>query len=342
MKDRVPLYPGRVTLTPVSGQANTFDLVRADQPTQEGTPLNKASLLKDTTAALFGLGTGAVPDDVLVYLGKYAEYWWKRYAVTPATYTLIPPPDTSSNYWLFIYRSNSIEWSTEVSVSSDGVVSLVNPTTTTADSIRTNPTSWRGRFVKGIFKIGSTTASNQDLVVHFTSQLSGASLNDSYVTFNATAYETVKGVPATVSDVFDYVRSVNRNAYPDDGIQGGYKYQYIGVPFDNAVTAPKIATGSYTGTGTYGESNPNSLTFGFAPKLVYIYKTNGTYTYQMLCGVGAVRTSTVYSGDSGTASLSRYSSVMSLNGNQLTWYSYDSITAQLNEDGGTYNYIAIG
>ena len=61
MQDRVPLYPGRVTLTPVSGQANTYDLVRADQPTQEGTPINKASLLKDTTAALFGLGTGAVP-----------------------------------------------------------------------------------------------------------------------------------------------------------------------------------------------------------------------------------------------------------------------------------------
>ena len=65
MQDRVPLYPGRVTLTPVSGQANTFDLVRADQPTQEGTPLNKASLLKDTTAARLGLGTSAVPDDVL-------------------------------------------------------------------------------------------------------------------------------------------------------------------------------------------------------------------------------------------------------------------------------------
>ena len=65
MQDRVPLYPGRVTLTPVSGQANTYDLTRADQPTQEGTPLNKASLLKDATAARLGLGTSAVPDDVL-------------------------------------------------------------------------------------------------------------------------------------------------------------------------------------------------------------------------------------------------------------------------------------
>ena len=70
MQDRVPLYPGRVTLTPVAGQENTFDMARADQPTQEGTPLNKATLLKDATAAKFGKDTGAVPDDVLDVLSK--------------------------------------------------------------------------------------------------------------------------------------------------------------------------------------------------------------------------------------------------------------------------------
>lgn len=66
MKDRVPRYPGRVKMTPVAGQANTFDMVRADDPTQEGTPLNKTTLLKDATAALFGLGANAVPDDAFV------------------------------------------------------------------------------------------------------------------------------------------------------------------------------------------------------------------------------------------------------------------------------------
>lgn len=69
MKDRVPLYPGRVKLTPVSGQANIYDMVRADSPTQEGTPLNKDSLLKDSTAALYGLGADAVPDDIFKTLG---------------------------------------------------------------------------------------------------------------------------------------------------------------------------------------------------------------------------------------------------------------------------------
>lgn len=64
MQDRVPLHPGRVKLAPVAGEENTFDMTRADAPTQEGTPLNKATLLQDWTAALYGLGTDATPDDV--------------------------------------------------------------------------------------------------------------------------------------------------------------------------------------------------------------------------------------------------------------------------------------
>ena len=73
MQDRVSLYPGRVKLEPVAGQANTYDLTRADQPTQEGTPLNKASLLKDATAELFGLGTDALPDDVLAAIAPLTK-----------------------------------------------------------------------------------------------------------------------------------------------------------------------------------------------------------------------------------------------------------------------------
>ena len=33
----------------------------------------------------------------------------------------------------------------------------------------------------------------------------------------------------------------------------------------------KIAAGSYVGTGTYGSSNPNSLTFDFVPKIVMLF-----------------------------------------------------------------------
>lgn len=64
MKDRVPSYPGRVQLTQVSG--NIYDLEMADQPTEQGTPLNKATLLQDSTAELYGFSTSdnATPDDI--------------------------------------------------------------------------------------------------------------------------------------------------------------------------------------------------------------------------------------------------------------------------------------
>lgn len=62
MKDRIPTYAGRVTLTPVAGQTNTYTLAMADQPTEAGTPLNKASLLSDTTAAAVNSATGTTPD----------------------------------------------------------------------------------------------------------------------------------------------------------------------------------------------------------------------------------------------------------------------------------------
>lgn len=69
MQDRVSLHPGRVKLTPVAGQENTFDLVRADQPTQEGTQLNKATLLKDSTEiSLFGKAANRTVDEAFAWI----------------------------------------------------------------------------------------------------------------------------------------------------------------------------------------------------------------------------------------------------------------------------------
>lgn len=64
MQDRTSVYPGRIKLTPVPGQDGYYDMERADQPTQPGTALNKNNLLKDATAALYGLDANAVPDEV--------------------------------------------------------------------------------------------------------------------------------------------------------------------------------------------------------------------------------------------------------------------------------------
>lgn len=65
MQDRVPVNPGRVLITPENnGEAYYATLSRADNPTQEGTPLNKSTFLKDQTALLFGFDPSATPNDV--------------------------------------------------------------------------------------------------------------------------------------------------------------------------------------------------------------------------------------------------------------------------------------
>ena len=52
--DRVPLYPGRITLNPVEGHTNTYDMFRADEPEVVGTPINKATLDSITQSRLTG------------------------------------------------------------------------------------------------------------------------------------------------------------------------------------------------------------------------------------------------------------------------------------------------
>ena len=65
MMDRVAANPGRMLITPENGDPAFYATVEmADNPSVVGTPLNKDSLLKDATAALFGLGSDAVPDDM--------------------------------------------------------------------------------------------------------------------------------------------------------------------------------------------------------------------------------------------------------------------------------------
>ena len=59
--DRVPTYPGRVKLVPVSGQTNVYDMTRADNPVQAGTPINKA---------LFDSKADGLTESVTIYVSK--------------------------------------------------------------------------------------------------------------------------------------------------------------------------------------------------------------------------------------------------------------------------------
>ncbi len=85
------------------------------------------------------------------------------------------------------------------------------------------------------------------------------------------------------------------------------------------VGAAVISVGTYTGTGTFGQDNPNTLEFPTAPTVVTIYGGGQTLA------ISSTETS-------GTAYIS---------GNTATWYSETSAADQLNSQGVTYSYVAI-
>ena len=190
MKNRVPANPGRVLITPEDGSTAFYATVtRADNPTEAGDPLSKETLLKDATAALYGLDATAVPDEVLV-----------------------------------------------------AARSLISTAQSTADS------------------------------------------------------------------------------------------------------KCKIVSGSYTGTGTYGGDNKNSLTFDGTPKLLIVSSTvssayGGSRTYPQLIfvyGESGSIASLITNGSDIFAS-----ATVSMSGNTVSWYSADAAAQQLNVSGTKYYYIAI-
>lgn len=110
----------------------------------------------------------------------------------------------------------------------------------------------------------------------------------------------------------------------------------------------RVECGTYTGTHTYGSDKPNTLTFGIAPKIVFVFTVSTEY--------GSMA-NTAYTGNAmgennvvfyyGGSSIRTYSSGVgtmhyTLSGNTLSWYSTQSETVQLNSGGSTYGYIAIG
>lgn len=74
MKDRSPKYPGRVKLTPVAGQTNIYDMTRADEPDDTGTPFNTRTMLQNSTAQFLRLPvSNPFVDDALRHMPDRIE-----------------------------------------------------------------------------------------------------------------------------------------------------------------------------------------------------------------------------------------------------------------------------
>lgn len=155
--------------------------------------------------------------------------------------------------------------------------------------------------------------------------------------------------PVYASELTAYVNSSDPNAYPPTEPDG---FEY--VPLGQVGSKVRIATGSYVGTGMYGASNPNSLTFDFEPKLIAL--TALSYLDSTVQWFGRVE-----SGSYGLFAVYPYTLTVDFKQNcgfsvgitptlsygrffdkTYQWYSTRHAGAQGNETEYIYYYLAIG
>ena len=110
---------------------------------------------------------------------------------------------------------------------------------------------------------------------------------------------------------------------------------------DDALAArAQLATGSYTGTGKFGSANPNTLTFPFEPKFVFVTHQSGEWYRQTLAGIRGMTGAYVYQSVLNSDYYNR--ATLTWDGKKLKWYNSGSAYYQLNESNAKYFYIAIG
>lgn len=161
--------------------------------------------------------------------------------------------------------------------------------------------------------------------------------------FNGTDYDTLypKTIASQIPDVYSKTDIITTETLSQLGLSSDKlpndAFQQIKTLIDNAQASAdgkaKIQTGSYVGTGTYGANNPCSLTFDFEPKFMFV--TGGVYSglFDNSNGVVLKVVATALVGKSLT---------ISIDGFTIKWYNGESADYQLNRNGDTYSYVAIG
>ncbi len=290
-----------------------------------------------TTAekALTNLGAAAIdlsniPFDVLKNIDKH---YWKRQEVD---FTI---DVASSDNTIYVYDTSNattnrtIYYADNVSavIDDSNVVKVIlnNPTKLTYnwDGGGTASTRTPVDVIAGKYW---SEASDGSKLVYYTETLNKV-VNNVSGRYYTTVSGAIVSASTTLSADVEYVYGENENSY-QEGIIADYLYTYMGIPERNILSPMQIQSGSYVGTGTFGIANPNSLVFGFEPKVVLIYCSSGYLTTIFpWTGRGLVKMSG-----------SQAAIIVSIANNTLSWYSGQNQYDQLNSEGIEYWYTAIG
>ena len=100
----------------------------------------------------------------------------------------------------------------------------------------------------------------------------------------------------------------------------------------------QIEIGSYVGTGTYGESNPNSITCSFAPKFIWIYGEKSYSESTASLNFYSVESLNILKPDSLTTEFSRKNGFVRRSGNWNTLDLIEYTYAKKSNDGKTVSW----
>ena len=131
----------------------------------------------------------------------------------------------------------------------------------------------------------------------------------------------IRNPPITVT-----TRTIEMNYF------NGTNYEIL-YPVVGSEVYNHVKSGNYIGSGQYGQSNPNKLELEFTPKVAMITKTSGVYDTYLLNG----KTVSYVQSSSGVSEIT-----VEWAGQTVSWYSADSVEAQLNENGVLYAYVVFG
>lgn len=205
-------------------QAGTFPIdfngINAEGFQQVGTPLNKANLLKDATAAQIGLPPSTTPDGMFRALGNTGElHVWRKTTISQqAGYNL--GNIVRGTFWLVSGSDQHVTYqvSASLDVSSDGTIALRSPNTVTineSDSASAANSALKGKFVK---RTGQVSWGIPQTIVFIPNS---ANITESDQ-IRTDSYQEVSGYPAGTTTT--YPVSTNPNAYQEgsDAKPAGY------------------------------------------------------------------------------------------------------------------------
>lgn len=297
---------------------------------QIGMALSKGSLLSDATAAkLEGVET---PDAALSLLGRFHgglgnEYVWSKTQddigahITNSDAEVVAGTSSGPNDTI------SITIATGYSVDSSGNFALTGTTTTVSGTHNTGTSVMKSAYIG---QYGIVPNSNNKKLFHIASNTTTTFLSDGSLGWKFVHVELIEYTTEIIS--FGYVNSPDSAAYPPS-VSDGYTY----TPLGQIGSKVQIATGSYTGTGTYGSSNPTVINTGNQnTKILFVFRSDGALAGIFLSGLP----SGIVIATDGSTSVQR--TVSSDANGIFSIYHATTAAYQFNQSGFTHKFISIG